>query len=332
MTPDRGRPGVATHERLLPDLTASRIALAGLLWGALAGAQPAPGVTPPATPGAPPLAPSSPATPPPPTPPPPPATPSSPAVSPATSSAAPSAPATPPPPQAPAARPPAPPQAYPFPSSIYAPPTPPPLATATPPAAPPTVRRWYGWQTLIADGASLAFALAGSQENSNRSSDNSEVLLGLGAAGFALGAPIIHWSHGHVGKGFLSLGLRVGTPLVAYKLLSDGLEHEGEGRFALGLLLLLGWIPASISIDAAVIARENVPAKVTLTPLLAPTRGGGTLGLGGTFLSGPACVAASSLGAGDLGGVAAEDLEEQPAGAALERAAAGPDPLQILPG
>ncbi|HVH48071.1 MAG TPA: hypothetical protein VM925_37315, partial [Labilithrix sp.] len=37
----------------------------------------------------------------------------------------------------------------------------------------------------------------------------------VGMAGYGSAAPIVHWSHGQVGRGFASLGLRLAAPLFA---------------------------------------------------------------------------------------------------------------------
>lgn len=159
-----------------------------------------------------------------------------------------------------------------------------PVPIAPPAPAPPaTEQRWYGWQTLISDGASLLLVSMASQ---NRKESIQNVTFGLAAAGITLGAPIIHWSHGHVGKGFASLGIRLGMPTMGMLFLANGISgnRSDDRSILLGVLLLAAWLPTSIAVDAAVLAREEVPvSRVSLVPLVAPTHGGGTLGLGGTF-------------------------------------------------
>ena len=49
-------------------------------------------------------------------------------------------------------------------------------------------------------------------------------LLAAGLAGHALTAPMTHWAHGHVGKGFASLGLTLGAAVAG-----------GTTGFALGV-------------------------------------------------------------------------------------------------
>jgi hypothetical protein len=104
---------------------------------------------------------------------------------------------------------------------------------------------WYGWQTLLVDGGTVATTVATGQP-----------LVFVG--GMTFGAPIVHWAHGNVLQGFASLGLRVIAPIVvgsaAFALdggPSDG--RQGERAFAVGLLG--GGLFASL-FDAIVLARS----------------------------------------------------------------------------
>jgi hypothetical protein len=157
---------------------------------------------------------------------------------------------------------------------------------APPPSPPPTERRWYGHQTLIVDGLSLSFIALGIR--------NTPQLAEVGLAGFLFGAPTVHWAHGHVGKGFGSLALRLVPPIVALYLLidgSNGFSDSGSSRtngaeVAVGAIVGLAWIPTAVTVDAAVLARETVPVeaqKVSWTPRFSLTRGGATVGAGGAF-------------------------------------------------
>ncbi len=107
-------------------------------------------------------------------------------------------------------------------------------------------RRWYGWQTLLSDGASIAIAvIAGSVETAE--------LLPVAGVGILLGAPIVHWAHSHVGKGFTSLGLRAVPALFTLAASSSsGLSVTGMTYSLLAVASLL----VVISIDAAANAWE----------------------------------------------------------------------------
>jgi hypothetical protein len=69
---------------------------------------------------------------------------------------------------------------------------------------------WYGYQTLATDGVALALALSTIPTKNGATTQG----FGVGALTmYGVGAPIVHFSHGHVGKGFLDLGLRIGIPI-----------------------------------------------------------------------------------------------------------------------
>ena len=126
----------------------------------------------------------------------------------------------------------------------------------------PTARNsgaWYGWQTLLADGAVIGLA-AGTR---------AWPVLGGGL----LSGPLVHLAHGNGEKAFLSLGLRVIVPftlgLIGFGIVAATVPpcHEDPhewlnlclrdlqelGGFAIGAGV--GYLVA-IGVDAAFIARE----------------------------------------------------------------------------
>ncbi len=178
-------------------------------------------------------------------------------------------------------------------------------AAAEPAATPetPATRRWYGGYLLAADGASLLVGLTGVLAPPM-------ALVGFG--GYLVVAPIVHWSRGHVGKGFASLGLRVGAVTGGTVLGYALAEPRCKGDFA-GLCALVYVVPlvvtgmvAATTVDAAVLAREDVEpatrearadrgkgearratptkrAAITVVPTLAITPTVQQAGVGGTF-------------------------------------------------
>ncbi|MDP3278392.1 MAG: hypothetical protein Q8Q09_24600 [Deltaproteobacteria bacterium] len=73
-----------------------------------------------------------------------------------------------------------------------------------------STRSWYGWQILIIDGAAIALGSAGAAAGGSAAIAFSSL---AGTASFA-GGPIVHWAHGHLGRGFASMfGLRLGLPV-----------------------------------------------------------------------------------------------------------------------
>ncbi|MDI3284265.1 hypothetical protein [Polyangium sp. 15x6] len=136
---------------------------------------------------------------------------------------------------------------------------PPPAPGASPAAhaaPPPTqVRRWYGWQTLIGIGAADAVAFPLSSVKL--------VLFGpitLGLRAFV--PPIVHWSHGHIGKGFGSLALNLCLPFATAGI-GAGLGLQWGRDDIPGVSMILGGfigVLAAPAIDMAVLSTEVVEA------------------------------------------------------------------------
>lgn len=152
-------------------------------------------------------------------------------------------------------------------------------------------RTWYGWQTLTADGASLALILlAGSLAGSSRGDDDgaSNVAL-LGALSYTITPGVIHFVHRNPGRGFASFGVRLGLPIagamVGAAAASGCNEYlcEGQGA-AIGGLLGIG---GAIAIDAAVFAYDDRKprdaARSSWAPLLLLSKNRALLGVGGAL-------------------------------------------------
>ena len=133
--------------------------------------------------------------------------------------------------------------------------------------------RWYGWQTLVADGAALAALMVGASYAAKDSP-----LSGMGLGIYLLGAPTVHMVHDRAGVGLASFGMRVAAPVVGAAIgvgmadCDSSREDRGwcgmnEG--AVGLLIGAG---AAIAIDAAVLARKPAPERrrIATAPRLAP--------------------------------------------------------------
>ena len=133
-------------------------------------------------------------------------------------------------------------------------------AASAPAPAKATRTEWYGWQILLGDGASLASGIA----TGLLSEPGTGAAVGL--TGYALGAPVVHWSHGQVGQGFGSLALRVGTPvsLAFWSFLAFGLSGSDAdtATLAAGASAVLG-MGAAMIVDVAVLAHEKVPTEAT---------------------------------------------------------------------
>jgi hypothetical protein len=146
-------------------------------------------------------------------------------------------------------------------------------------------RKWYGWQTLIADGASFVLIVAGAGADSP--DDSGDTMVTMGLLGYEFAPGIVHFAHGNPGRGFASFGMRLGMPLAGAFLGAatasgcDGFQCEFGGA-ALGLLLGMG---GAIAIDAAVFAYDDAESSddddARLVPLLGLSPRSAWLGLGG---------------------------------------------------
>lgn len=169
----------------------------------------------------------------------------------------------------------------------------PPAAYAPMPPAEPAPSRWYGWQTLTTDGASLLVAIMGGAASSSGIG-----YVGLG--GYLLGAPVVHLAHGNPGRGAASFVLRAGLPVLGfaagYALFHHPDRSSGDWNFSglgEGALMALGGMGACVALDAALFARESSPDeerapspppyRPTMTPQVGYVRGGALAGVGGTF-------------------------------------------------
>lgn len=154
-----------------------------------------------------------------------------------------------------------------------------------------TKKRWYGWQTLMADGASLLVVpVVGGVILPKGEHDDAIALAAVG--GYALAPGAIHLAHGRPGAAAASVGLRVGMPITGGLLglaVSKGNCHtELCGLDGAVLGFALGAVGA-IAIDAAALSRETVeeedgkptsasasrPKAITLTPSGGPRKEGG---------------------------------------------------------
>lgn len=177
-------------------------------------------------------------------------------------------------------------------SAPAAPPVAPPAAPPVAPAPRPVPvavtshnGAWYGWQTLLADGAGILITAT------------AETPAGFVAGSF-IAPPIIHLAHGRPLAALESGGLRLGLPL-AGGLVGAGIMSNSKDDYAvLGGVALgatLGYLTAVV-VDAAVLSYEKPtgagPAVVGKRPhspgvILQPTfqarKSGGEIGVVGAF-------------------------------------------------
>lgn len=154
--------------------------------------------------------------------------------------------------------------------------------------------RWYGYQTLITDTASVLFAFSAAATGP---------VGGVASVStYVLGAPIVHLVHGNYAAFGASLGMRLGGPVIG-GLGGLGLGavaddcRGGGGSFCSGPLVgalvgFVGGLVAAVAVDAAVLSKEprepsltakRWDGKPTFAPSFAPSTQGATFGFGGAF-------------------------------------------------
>jgi hypothetical protein len=113
----------------------------------------------------------------------------------------------------------------------------------------------------------------------------------LGATGAVLGGPIVHWAHGHVARGFGSLGINLGMPLVG-SLVGLGVGSTWSARVAAaGVGAAIGLV-AALVLDVSLLAYDELPpaqtqarrtSRVVLLPDVQLSAGRTTFGVVGVF-------------------------------------------------
>ncbi|HET9956257.1 MAG TPA: hypothetical protein VFQ61_17235 [Polyangiaceae bacterium] len=159
----------------------------------------------------------------------------------------------------------------------------------TPPVAASSreAKHWYGWQTLLVDGAALGIVAGGFAVRPAHSDWSVVSVVGVGA--WVLGAPAVHLAHGRVGVSFASLGLRLALPALGGYLASRPCSSGECSAQTLGVLVGAALIPAPMLIDAVWLAREpregsrSARRTVNLFPFATSSERRRFLGVAGTF-------------------------------------------------
>jgi hypothetical protein len=157
--------------------------------------------------------------------------------------------------------------------------TPAPVHAKAPPLE--TENYWYGWQTLVTDGAAAGLLLL-----STRSHEPNADLLWAAATTYGLGAPLVHLFNGNPGKASLSLGMRGLAFGSMAAIAHSGSERDStvSGGTIAALLLGVVLLPIVSRVDASVLAKGERPAeRASFRWNVAPTVG---KDLGGISFSG----------------------------------------------
>jgi len=154
-------------------------------------------------------------------------------------------------------------------------------------------RRWYGWETLSLDAAAIGLGVMSFSTFDGKGTGGA--LVGSGALStYAFGAPAVHLLRDQPSKAMVSLGLRVGLPVLAVGVVTLGHDErctapdEARCEPYRRRLLLAGALSAALVsvIDGALLAwqPEPKPQRLALTPLAGwDGDRGGVAGVAGTF-------------------------------------------------
>ncbi len=150
---------------------------------------------------------------------------------------------------------------------------------------------WYGWQLIVMDGAALAGgAVLTARRPRSEAGEPVHPALGPWAADYVVGlvgGPVIHFTHGRWGTGFISLGARaiagpmfVVAGVAGYCANTAGVHDCSKTGAAYGLL---GGLVAVDLFDALVLANEEAerPDQASYAPYVGV--GPGSLTVAGTF-------------------------------------------------
>ena len=145
----------------------------------------------------------------------------------------------------------------------------------TAPSAPPvTTTEWYGWQVAAADGAALGIGIA---------SEQPEIALGWIGTGAA-----VHAVHHHYGRAVLSVGMRLGLPILGMAIGESSAKGCNGDLCDLGPTLAGGLVGMGaaeiIDLVQSTDEHEVLPAPSrSWTPVASVRHGGGTLGIAARF-------------------------------------------------
>ena len=119
------------------------------------------------------------------------------------------------------------------------------------------VERWYGWQTIVATVATDVVAVA-----SIVNKKFEPAIIAISA--HMIAGPIVHWAHGHVGRGFGVLGLNLGFTAVG---LVSGIFFP---RNTSPIPAFMGFV-AGPALDIALFSTEIVKEPMSATATRSPS-------------------------------------------------------------
>lgn len=165
------------------------------------------------------------------------------------------------------------------------------LASSKPPAQLESKRDsgWYGAPILLLDALAITILLGTAVTLDDDGASSTQVLLGLGGTVLGLGgAGAVHNAHGHWVRSsgsFLLRGATISTGAIAGLALgNDCNERENDPCHLTPVLggLALGIAAASV-VDTALLAYDETPGGLLVTPVMSAGKDGGWLGATGRF-------------------------------------------------
>jgi hypothetical protein len=152
--------------------------------------------------------------------------------------------------------------------------------------------RWYGYPSLLFDVSAAALIPAGIAVTIEEGGDDFPIkgfsLIALGGSAYLFGPPSVHWIRGRVGVGFLSMGLRLLSPVAGLGLgaLASDIATGSRNQIGIPIGAVVGAVAAA-GVDAAVLAWDKGPRGVsspyTVLPDLVIARRAATIGVAGAF-------------------------------------------------
>jgi hypothetical protein len=132
----------------------------------------------------------------------------------------------------------------------------------------PYIKRWYGWQTLIAVAGADALILTGAF------SDNAWVAMGIGLPIHIMAGPANHWTHGKIGIGCAVFGMNVALPVVG--VLTAGVPGAILGLIVPPLLdiTLFSTTEDKVRHASARAAGGFLPSSFAIVPMIDANRKG----------------------------------------------------------
>jgi hypothetical protein len=159
------------------------------------------------------------------------------------------------------------------------------------------VERWYGWQTLLTDAASLSLVGIGVATGDSASGSGTGLAIALsaiGAIGYTLGGPIVHFEQGQRDNVMPSLAIRAGLPiggaLAGYLVGLGGCSEKDQPGVPCPVMTsMIGGVTglgAAVLVDALGLGYGPIEAArgtVVFAPTVQAAQSGVRIGISGAF-------------------------------------------------